>query len=54
MKDETALRKALLENLEGALAIAEALNESKVRSLIEVALDEARALDIERLRGGHR
>lgn len=53
MKDETALR-ALLEHLESALAIAEALNEGKVRSLIEVALDEARALDNDRLRGGHR
>ena len=54
MKDETALRKALLEQLEAALAIAEQLSEGKVRSLIEVALDEARARGIDRLHGGHR
>ena len=35
MEDETAMRKALLDHLEGALAIAEALNESEVRTLIE-------------------
>ena len=54
MKDETALRKALLEHLEAALAIAETLNETKVQSLIEVALDEARARGIDRLHGSHR
>ena len=51
MKDKAELRKALLDHLEGALAIADELNESAVGYLIETALDQARSRDIDRLRG---
>jgi hypothetical protein len=50
MKDERTLRKALAEHLE-ALAIADELQESAVGYLIETALDQARARDIDRLSG---
>ena len=54
MKDEAQLRKALVEHLEGALAVADELRESSVGDLIECALDQMRAGDGDRLRGERR
>ena len=54
MKDESELRKALLEHLEGALAIADELHESAIGYLIETAIDQARDRDLDWLRGQDR
>ena len=45
---------ALVEHLEGALAVADELHESSVGYLIEYALDQMRAGDVDRLRGERR
>jgi hypothetical protein len=50
MRDERELRNKLMEHLEAALAITDELRDGTVGYLIEVAMDQARAGDIDRLR----